>query len=131
MKRTSLLISGLAALFSMQLAYAASSITIPMFLVDAKGESKPIGTVKAEKGICGVLITPDLHDLSPGIHGFHVHENPSCDNGAAAAGAHLDPAHAAMHHGPYHVDGHMGDLPVLIVNQDGRATTVMRHGLSC
>ena len=106
----------------MKLACANTSITIPMYLVDAKGQTKSIGTVKAEDGICGVLITPDLHDLPSGVHGFHVHEHPSCDNAAAAAGGHLDPANSGKHRGPFTKSGHLGDLPVLIVGQDGRAT---------
>src|SRR5579862_1047843 len=97
---------------------ASDSITIPMYLVDASGQTKSIGTIRAEDGICGVLLTPDLHGLPPGVHGFHVHENPSCDNAAAAAGGHLDPAHTTMHRGPYTNQGHLGDLPVLIVDKD-------------
>jgi Cu-Zn family superoxide dismutase len=123
MKRTNVFLTGIAAIFTMQLANAAPSITVPMFLVDAKGQTKSIGTVKAEEGICGVLLTPDLHDLSPGMHGFHVHQNPACDKAAAAAGPHLDPAHSDMHRGPYHAEGHLGDLPVLVVDKEGRATT--------
>ncbi len=41
-----------------------------------------------------------LTGLAPGLHGFHVHEKPSCDAAtrdgvavaALAAGGHLDPA---------------------------------------
>jgi Cu-Zn family superoxide dismutase len=120
MKWTNQFIATIAFL-SMPFAYAATSITVPMSLVDAKG-AKSIGTVKIEKAACGILITPDLHDLPPGVHGFHVHEHPSCDNAGMAAGSHLDPAHTDMHHGPYQNNGHTGDLPVLIVDQEGRAT---------
>ncbi len=114
------LLVGAAAFTAVQVAYA--SITIPMYLVDAKGGTKAIGTIKAENSLCGILLTPDLHDLPPGVHGFHVHENPSCDNGGMAAGGHFDPMHTAQHKGPYQTSGHLGDLPVLIVGQDGRAT---------
>jgi Cu-Zn family superoxide dismutase len=113
---------GLVALFSMQLAHAASSLTIPIFLVDANGPTKAIGTVKAEDGISGVLFTPDLHSLPPGVHGFHIHQNPSCDKGAMAAGGHLDPVQTEKHQGPFQANGHLGDLPVLIVNSEGRST---------
>ncbi len=40
---------------------------------------------------------------------------------ANGAGAHLDPAHTGIHAGPYG-NGHLGDLPVLIVDADGKAT---------
>ena len=39
-----------------------------------------------------------------------------------AAGGHLDPAKTDEHDGPYNHKGHLGDMPVLIVNADGRAT---------
>lgn len=110
----------LVAMLGFKLAYA--SMIIPLYLVDENGQEKSIGTVKAEDSICGVLLTPDLHDLSPGIHGFHIHEKPSCADKGMAAGSHLDPAKTGEHNGPYVKQGHLGDLPVLIVNQDGTAT---------
>jgi superoxide dismutase, Cu-Zn family len=67
--------------------------------------------------------------LSPGLHGFHVHENPSCapaekegrPAAAQSAGGHLNPDKAGKHEGPFH-QGHLGDLPALYVDADGRAT---------
>jgi Cu-Zn family superoxide dismutase len=72
---------------------------------------------------------PDLNGLAPGLHGFHVHENPSCaaaeKNGKSipglAAGGHDDPAGTGRHEGPYG-EGHLGDLPPLYADQDGHAT---------
>jgi superoxide dismutase, Cu-Zn family len=113
-------ILGTIAVFGVKLVYA--SVIIPMYLVDANGQGKSIGTVKAEDSFCGVLLTPDLHDLPPGFHGFHIHEVPACGNNGMAAGGHLDPAHTGAHDGPYNNHGHLGDLPVLIVNQNGTAT---------
>ena len=78
----------LFAIMGMQATYA--SITIPMYLVAAKGQGKSIGTVKAEEGPCGIVLTPNLHDLTPGLHGFtsmKIHR----DNGAMAA-EDFDPA---------------------------------------
>lgn len=100
----------------------ASSMTIPIFLTDASGQGQSVGTIKVQDERCGVLITPDLHNLPPGIHGFHIHANPSCADAGMAAGAHLDPQHTDEHNGPFEVKSHLGDLPVLIVNNDGRAT---------
>lgn len=80
-----------------------------------------IGTISAENSLCGVLLTPHLQGLPPGIHGFHVHEKASCDDNGMAAGGHLDPHLTNQHKGPYQ-QGHLGDLPVLIVNQDGSAS---------
>ena len=111
---------GLAALSGMKLVYAG--IIIPMYLVDVNGHGKSIGTIQEEDSFCGVLLTPNLHDLPPGVHGFHVHEKPDCANNGMAAGGHLDPAHTNEHNGPYKQAGHLGDLPVLIVDKDGQAT---------
>lgn len=115
------IIATVAAL-GMQVAQAASSIIVPMYLVSADGQGQSIGSVKLEKSTCGVLITPSLHDLPAGIHGFHVHETPSCAEKGMAAGGHFDPAHTNEHNGPYEHKSHLGDLPVLVVDQAGNAT---------
>ncbi|MFN2376967.1 MAG: superoxide dismutase [Cu-Zn] SodC, partial [Candidatus Binatia bacterium] len=77
----------------------------------------------------GLLLTPALEGLPPGLHGFHVHENPSCDPGekdgkktaALGAGGHYDPATTRRHEGPYGT-GHLGDLPAIYVGPDGKAS---------
>jgi Cu-Zn family superoxide dismutase len=66
--------------------------------------------------------------LVPGVHGFHLHQNPSCDAkendgkmvAALAAGGHYDPQQSKRHDSPWG-DGHLGDLPPLYVNADGSA----------
>lgn len=108
----------------------AAEITIPINLVTAKGIGAKIGSIKATDTKYGLLLTPSLSDLPPGMHGFHVHDNPDCnckeENGemtaALAAGGHFDPKHTGKHLGPY-ADGHLGDLPPLFVTTDGKAET--------
>lgn len=68
----------------------------------------------------GLLIKLQLTGLPPGIHGFHIHQHPDCGNHAMNAGAHLDPANTNSHQGPYG-QGHLGDLPVLVVDNNGAA----------
>lgn len=110
----------MSLLCSANLAHAA--ITVPMYLTYANGDSKSIGTVTLmQYKHCGVIIKPNLHDLTPGVHGFHVHENPSCDEKGMAAGGHLDPANTKAHNGPYEEKSHYGDMPVLVVDANGRA----------
>src|SRR5262245_51292000 len=92
-------IIGLFAFFNIQCVLA--SVTIPMYLIDAQGQGKSIGSVTAENSTCGVLLTPHLHDLPPGVHGFHIHEKSSCGDKGMAAGGHFDPAHTEKHNGPY------------------------------
>lgn len=103
-------------------------VVIPMSFVDAAEAPRPAGTVSATDTGYGLVLKPMLNGLPPGIHGFHVHENPSCDpadkEGQAvaglAAGGHYDPAETSRHEGPYG-QGHLGDLPALYVGPDGKA----------
>jgi Cu-Zn family superoxide dismutase len=85
-------------------------------------DNKSIGTITLADTTHGLLITPNLTGLTPGLHGFHVHQNPSCADAGMAAGAHLDPNHTDKHSGPYDNNGHLGDLPALYVDQNGNAT---------
>lgn len=101
---------------------ANAAVIVTMNQVEDSGTGKSIGTITLEKAKSGVLITPNLESLTPGTHGFHIHEFPSCADKAMAAGAHHDPKKTEKHEGPYDHDGHLGDLPVLIVDKDGKAT---------
>src|SRR5205085_10867668 len=95
-------------------ATASGPVAITMNLVDAKGAAKPIGTVTASDTGYGLMLKPALSGLPPGLHGFHEHENPSCDPAekdgqmtpAQAAGGHYDPAKTGRHEGPYG-NGHL------------------------
>lgn len=110
------------------LAQAEETLKVAMNLATADGPGKSVGTVTASQTPFGVLLTPYLSGLTPGIHGFHVHQNPDCapreQDGkpvpALAAGGHYDPAKTGRHEGPYG-SGHLGDLPAIFVTQDGTA----------
>ena len=113
-------------------AYAAKSIKVTMNLITADGVGKSVGTITIKEGKDGVTLEPKLKDLPAGEHGFHVHENPSCDpadkdgkkTAGQAAGAHFDPAGTKAHKGPGG-GGHKGDLPKLIVSDKGEAKDKM------
>lgn len=107
----------LAVFFSMR--FAQASIKIPMALT-ASGQE--VGYVIADDTIYGLMLIPYLYQLPSGVHGFHVHQSPSCANEGRAAGGHLDPLMTQKHKGPYQGDGHLGDLAVLIVDAQGQAT---------
>lgn len=105
-----------------------ADVVVPMDLVDAQGKVRPVGQVTLSESVHGLVLTPDLQGLPPGAHGFHVHEHGSCapqEQGgkpvpALAAGGHFDP-HGSKRHGLPWGDGHLGDLPVLFVDAEGRA----------
>ncbi|HUH66590.1 MAG TPA: superoxide dismutase [Cu-Zn] SodC [Syntrophales bacterium] len=108
----------------------ADQITVQMNLVNEKGVGKNIGTVTAMDSRYGLILIPELRDLTPGIHGFHVHQLPYCGAAekegkhvaALAAGGHFDPYGTNRHEGPYG-EGHLGDLPFLYVGPDGKAVS--------
>jgi superoxide dismutase, Cu-Zn family len=102
--------------------WADDTLTISMHKVAAKGSGAAIGTITATDTDHGLLLTPNLSKLSPGVHGFHVHEKSSCDDKGMAAGDHVDPDHTGKHAGPYSKEGHTGDLPALTVDKNGKAT---------
>jgi len=115
------------------LAYAgtasAAEVTVTMNHVNAGGVGAIIGTVVFQDTAKGLLMMPNLSGLGEGQHGFHVHQNPDCgtkeNDGAMvpglAAGGHFDPGNTGKHEG-HDGKGHLGDLPVLYVGEDGRAT---------
>jgi Cu-Zn family superoxide dismutase len=108
----------------------AAEVVVPMNLITEQGIGKSIGTVTISEGPDGLVFTPQLTGLAPGLHGFHVHQNADCSAGmkdgkpvaGLAAGGHFDPAKTGKHEGP-HGKGHLGDLPALPVGADGKAVT--------
>ena len=97
--------------------------TIRESRIDGVGDV--IGIVQFRDSPYGLMIVPILHGLEPGPHALHIHENPDCGpsadgNPAGAAGSHYDPLGSSAHAGPYK-EGHLGDLPNLIVVADGTA----------
>jgi Cu-Zn family superoxide dismutase len=110
-------------------AAAAAEIKVPMKMLGDAGEGAAVGTVTISENKYGLVFTPSLSGLPPGLHGFHVHENHSCapaekDGKMVAglgAGGHYDPA-ASKHHGLPWGDGHLGDLPALTVDAAGNAS---------
>jgi len=127
-----LLTAGIVAGLIMALPVFAADVVVQMNLVNEQGVGKSIGTVTISEGPKGLVFTPQLTDLSPGVHGFHVHQNPDCaasekdgkPTPGLAAGGHYDPAASGKHEGPTG-KGHLGDLPALTVGVDGKAATAV------
>ncbi|HVX97906.1 MAG TPA: superoxide dismutase [Cu-Zn] SodC [Polyangia bacterium] len=107
-------------------AFAAKPLKVPMNFVTPEGVGKSAGTITVKETKDGVTLETNLKDLSPGEHGFHMHEKGSCEPAdkdgkkvaAQAAGGHFDPEATKAHKGPGG-GGHKGDLPKLVVDQKG------------
>jgi len=122
-------IRDVVAAFTVSLCGPALAETkVQLSMVDENGIGRSIGEIVITETPYGVVFSPSLAGLPPGLHGFHVHENPSCEPkekdgqrvAALAAGGHLDPA-GSKHHGLPWGDGHLGDAPPLFVDAKGNA----------
>jgi Cu-Zn family superoxide dismutase len=87
-------------------------------LRDASGNK--IGKVRFREAADGGLLVRVLATgLTPGFHGFHVHETGICDPPFTSAGGHYNPT--GQPHG-----AHAGDMPPLLAGEDGRARAAFR-----
>jgi len=79
------------------------------------------GTVRFSSEGGAVRVVADITGLTPGEHGFHVHENGDCSaSDASSAGGHFNPTkqpHAARDATARHI----GDLGNLTADTTGRA----------
>jgi Cu-Zn family superoxide dismutase len=69
-----------------------------------------------------VTVSAKVTGLTPGKHGFHVHEKGDCSApDATSAGAHFNPTNKP-HGSPNAPDHHAGDVPMLEADASGSAT---------
>ena len=109
-----------------------ASVYVTMRQIDSGSIGEIIGLIEFQDTAKDLKIWPDLSGLTPGQHGIHVHESPDCGPAeqdgemvaGLAAGGHYDPEGTGRHEGP-EGEGHLGDLPVLYVNEAGNATRNM------
>ena len=74
-----------------------------------------VGVVELLRGPGRTLVFAELQGLSPGFHGFHVHQTGNCTApDFASAGGHHNPGGTT--HG-----GHAGDMPVVLADAEGVA----------
>lgn len=90
------------------------------------GDGQEVGTAEFTEADGGTEISVDLENLEPGHHGLHLHQVGECEPDSTApddpsetgdflsAGGHLNPDDAQ------HPD-HAGDLPSILVQEDGTA----------
>ena len=88
----------------------------------ATGREKPCS------GLISLIMLPDdtceisyrIEGLSPGAHGFHIHEKADFSNGCLSAGPHYNPFNK-LHGAPSDEERHVGDLGNIIADDNGVA----------
>jgi Cu-Zn family superoxide dismutase len=85
------------------------------------GDDNVHGLVTFEQVEGGVRVTADVTGLTPGKHGFHIHEYGDCSSpDFTSAGSHLM-APGEVHAGPDKADRHIGDMGNLVADASGKA----------
>jgi len=106
-----------------QQGQAATRTTLPLrhavaALNPTKGNTVH-GLVKFDQVEGGVRIVADVDGLTPGKHGFHIHEFGDCSAlDGASAGGHYNPF-KKKHAGPDNAERHVGDLGNIVADQNG------------
>ena len=86
------------------------------------GSNKVSGTVTFTEVADGVQVHADITGLTPGKHGFHVHEFGDCSAAdGSSAGAHFNPTNKP-HAGPDVLERHTGDMGNVEADASGKAT---------
>jgi Cu-Zn family superoxide dismutase len=76
-------------------------------------------TFTREKG--GVRVVANITGLTPGAHGFHVHEKGDCSaHDGSSAGGHFNPT-GAPHGAPTAAQHHVGDMGNVLADAKGVA----------
>jgi Cu-Zn family superoxide dismutase len=83
--------------------------------------NKVSGTVTFTEVADGVQVRAEITGLTPGNHGFHVHEFGDCSAAdASSAGAHFNPSNEP-HAGPDAPQRHVGDMGNVQAGASGKA----------
>jgi len=79
------------------------------------------GSVEFVQRGSSVYVVADAAGLTPGPHGFHIHEKGDCSSGdGMSAGGHFNPG-GKPHGSPLMPNHHAGDLPMLLAEPSGKA----------
>src|SRR5438094_5941691 len=85
------------------------------------GSNKVSGTVTFTEVADGVQVHAEIMGLTPGKHGFHVHEFGDCSAAdASSAGGHFNPTNKP-HAGPDATERHVGDMGNVETDASGEA----------
>lgn len=99
----------------------AERVTRAVAVLHPTQGSEARGNVTFERANTGVAISADLEGLTPGEHGFHIHELGDCSApDGTSAGGHFNPE-GASHGAPTDEDRHVGDLGNVTAHESGAA----------
>jgi superoxide dismutase, Cu-Zn family len=102
--------------------YVAWKPTMAIAVVHGLGDNKVKGKVTFTQKDGGVEIVGEFTGLTPGEHGFHVHEFGDCSMAdGKCAGGHFNPT-GMPHAGPDDAKRHVGDLGNIKADESGKAT---------
>ena len=117
MRRSAIAVSLLLA------ASAASAQTKVGATLASSPGNNVAGTVVFVQEGRKVFVVAEVTGLTPGAHGFHVHEKGDCSAADfSSAGGHFNPD-GKPHGDPGAGAHHVGDMPVLVADASGRANT--------
>ena len=120
MKMMSVVMSVAAAFALVGCASTQPEETAVAKLNPTKG-NKVGGTVSFTQLKRGVRVVANVYGLTPGEHGFHIHEVGDCSApDAMSAGGHFNPS-GMPHGGPSALRRHSGDFGNLVANDVGTA----------
>ena len=110
---------------------SASKVTKAVAVLHPTEGNDVNGTVTFSKTDDGVRVQAEIRGLSPGKHGFHVHQfGDLTDPAAESAGGHFSPR-GEPHGAPDDEKRHVGDLGNIEANDSGEARLdVVDHVLS-
>jgi len=120
-----IVIMAMSFAFSTNTAFAQDKHKMPVtkavcVLYPTQG-NKVSGTITFTPSDKGVRVVVDIHGLTQGKHGFHIHECGDCTAAdGSSAGGHFNPM-GASHGSPMDMSRHMGDMGNIEVDSKGDA----------
>jgi Cu-Zn family superoxide dismutase len=100
---------------------ATPEVAKAVAVVNPTEGNKVRGTVTFTQAGANVRVVAHIEGLTPGKHGFHIHEWGDCSSkDGSAAGGHFNPA-SAPHAAPDAAQRHAGDMGNIEADQNGVA----------